>query len=54
MKITFTLIVLFFSVELIAQKAGTLDSSFGVNGKVLIDPGDYYSFTIDNVSIATR
>ncbi len=36
MKITFTLIVLFFSVELIAQnKAGTLDKSFGVNGEVV-------------------
>jgi uncharacterized delta-60 repeat protein len=35
MKIIFTLIVLFFSVELIAQKAGTLDYSFGDSGKVI-------------------
>ena len=35
MKLTFTLIVLFFSVELMAQKAGTLDSSFGQQGKLL-------------------
>ncbi len=35
MKITFTLIVLCFSLELMAQKAGTPDSSFGVDGKVL-------------------
>ncbi len=35
MKLTFTLIILCFSLELMAQKAGTLDSSFGVDGKVL-------------------
>src|SRR4051812_29645892 len=35
MKLIFTLIALYFSVLLNAQKAGTLDSSFGVNGKVL-------------------
>ncbi len=35
MKLTFTLIVLCFSLALMAQKAGTLDSSFGVNGKVI-------------------
>ena len=42
MKIIFTLIVLFFSVELMAQKAGTLDSSFGTNGKVVTSSPDYY------------
>ncbi len=47
MKLTFTIVALFFYYFLNAQKAGTLDSSFGVNGKVLIDPGDYYSFAID-------
>ncbi len=35
MKLTFTLIVLCFSLELMAQKAGTFDSSFGVDGKAL-------------------
>jgi uncharacterized delta-60 repeat protein len=35
MKTTFTLIALCFSVLLNAQKAGTLDSSFGVDGKVI-------------------
>ncbi len=35
MKLTFTLIVLCFSIELMAQKAGTPDSSFGTNGKVI-------------------
>jgi uncharacterized delta-60 repeat protein len=37
MKLTFTLIVLLFSIELMAQHAGTLDSSFGVNGVVTTD-----------------
>jgi uncharacterized delta-60 repeat protein len=37
MKLIFTLIALCFSVLLNAQKAGTLDSSFGVNGKVVTD-----------------
>ncbi len=35
MKLIFTLIVLFFYCLLNAQKAGTLDSSFGVNGEVV-------------------
>src|SRR6478736_3887760 len=37
MKLTFTLIALWFSVLLHAQKAGTLDSSFGINGIVTTD-----------------
>jgi uncharacterized delta-60 repeat protein len=35
MKIVYTLIALCFSILLNAQKAGTLDSSFGVDGKVI-------------------
>jgi uncharacterized delta-60 repeat protein len=35
MKLTFTLIALLSCCLLHAQKAGTLDSSFGINGKVL-------------------
>jgi hypothetical protein len=35
MKLTFTLIALFSCCLLNAQKAGTLDSSFGNSGKVL-------------------
>ncbi len=35
MKLIFTLIVLCFSLELIAQKAGTPDSSFGVDGVLI-------------------
>jgi uncharacterized delta-60 repeat protein len=48
MKMTFTLIALFSFSLLHAQKAGTLDSSFGVDGKVLINSGNYYSYAIDN------
>jgi uncharacterized delta-60 repeat protein len=47
MKIIFTLIVLFFSVELIAQKAGTLDYSFGDSGKVISKYfGDCYDMAV--------
>ncbi len=35
MKLTFTLIVLCFSLELMAQKAGTLDKTFGDTGVVI-------------------
>ena len=42
MKLIFTLIVLFFSVELMAQKAGTLDYSFGDSGKVLTSSSTGY------------
>ncbi len=42
MKLIFTLIVLCFSIELMAQKAGTLDSSFGVDGKVLTSSATAY------------
>ncbi len=55
MKLTFTLIILCFSLELMAQKAGTLDNSFGDSGivtttfdsasgearAVVISPGSY-------------
>ncbi len=37
MKLTFTLIALCFCCLLNAQKAGTLDKSFGVNGEVVTD-----------------
>ncbi len=43
MKLIFTLIVLCFSGELMAQKAGTPDSSFGVDGKTITSFGDYYA-----------
>jgi uncharacterized delta-60 repeat protein len=47
MKLTFTLIALCFSVLLNAQKAGTLDSSFGVDGKVIgQDYGDCYAIAL--------
>src|SRR6478735_10190949 len=47
MKLTFTLIALFSYCLLNAQKAGTLDSSFGQNGIVTYKPSDFGLYSYD-------
>jgi uncharacterized delta-60 repeat protein len=52
MKLTFTLIALCFCCLLNAQKAGTLDSSFGKNGKAKTSTnGNFKSVTVTNIGI---